>query len=132
MQFVFASTTAAGEALPQPGGGGDADEAARRDAALFGGEAKLLGAARALLSGTSLSAFLSSRERRAIAALELRMTVGDALALLASQRYVGAPLFDIQKRRFYSFVDVAFLLRAFITVGASCVRAQRALAVFRF
>lgn len=121
MQFVFCSDTAPTEPPPPPGGGGDADAAARRDEMLFGGEEHLLGPARALLSRTSLAAFLASRPRRAIAALETHMSVGDALALLAARRVLGAPLLDVQKKLFEGWVDVAAVARAFLEKGAAHV-----------
>jgi hypothetical protein len=118
MQFVFSAEGGPSEALPPPGGGGDADEAARRDEALFGGEGRLLAPARALLGRTSLAEFLAAQPRRDITALELRMSVADAMQLLAARRVLGGPLFDVLKKRFITFLDVATLLRAFILHGA--------------
>jgi hypothetical protein len=113
MQFVFSAEGPPSEALTPP----DADEA------LFSGEGKLLAPARALLGRTTLAEFLAAQPRRAITALELRMSVSDAMQLLAARRVLGGPLFDVLKKRFITFLDVTSLLRAFILHGASCVRA---------
>jgi hypothetical protein len=118
MQFVFSAEGPPSEALSPPGGGGG-DYA---DEALFSSEGKLLAPARALLGRTTLAEFLAAQPRRAITALELRMSVSDAMQLLAARRVLGGPLFDVLKKRFITFLDVTSLLRAFILHGASCVR----------
>ena len=122
MQFVFSSLDQPREPLPPRGGGGDADAAAARDAALFGGSERLVAGARRVLDSVTLPQVLATRPRRPVVALDTHMRVADALALLAATRVLGAPLFDIQKRRFVTFVDVAGLLRAFLEGATSRIQ----------
>ncbi|KAI8465902.1 MAG: hypothetical protein J3K34DRAFT_524964 [Monoraphidium minutum] len=71
-------------------------------------------AARALLAGTSLGEYLSSKPPSAVLTLTTAQTAGQALRALAAANVLSAPLLDAASGGFVGFLDLNDILRAFL------------------